>query len=183
MGRPPAERKAIARCFVTKAVSKYQYTRSLIHELQARPNLRRICGFVCQRQIPSESTFSQVFAEFAADNLGTVVNDALVKEYWSEELVGHISRDSTAIRGREKATKKVKQPEERRLEKQPRLTAEDAIAVLPKVCDRGTKKNSQGYKESWNGFKLHVDVNDAGVPLSAVLASASVHERSNGCSL
>jgi hypothetical protein len=36
MGRPPAERKAIARCFVAKAFLRYPHTRSLIHELKAR---------------------------------------------------------------------------------------------------------------------------------------------------
>jgi hypothetical protein len=48
--------------------------------------------------------------------------------------------------------------------------------LLPKVCDRGTKKNAKGHTESWNGFKLHLDVNDFGVPLSAVLTSASLHD-------
>ena len=43
MGRPPAERKAIARCFVAKAVFRYSHTPNLIHELKARPNLRCIC--------------------------------------------------------------------------------------------------------------------------------------------
>jgi hypothetical protein len=194
MGRPPAERKAIARCFVAKAVLRYQHTRSLIHELQARPNLRYICGFVRKADVPSESTFSRAFAEFAATDLGTVVSDAMVKEYWKEELVGHISRDSTAIHGREKAATKVKQvkvPRKRgrpakgekrepaklkRLDIQLQQTAEEAIADLPTACDRGVKKNAKGYKESWIGYKFHVDVNDAGFPLSAVITSASVHD-------
>jgi hypothetical protein len=38
------------------------------------------------------------------------------------------------------------------------------------------KKNAKGYAETWNGFKLHVDINDIGLPLSAVLTSASVHD-------
>ena len=193
-GRSPAERKAIARCFVARAVLKYQYTRSLIDELHARPNLRRICGFVSQRDITTESTFSRFFAEFAANNLGTIVNDAMVSEYLSEEIIGHVSRDSTAIKSREKAKKKVKQPkpprkrgrpgkgekrepaEKKRLDIQPQQLADQSLADLPRECDRGTKKNAQGYKESWNGFKLHVDVNDSGFPLSAVLTSASLHD-------
>lgn len=36
--------------------------------------------------------------------------------------------------------------------------------------------NSKGYKQSWTGYKFHVDVNDVGLPLSAVLTSASVHD-------
>jgi hypothetical protein len=194
MGRPPAERKAIARCFVAKAVFRYPSTRNLIHELKARPNLRLICGFARQCDIPSESTFSRVFAEFAESNLATLVNDAMVEEYLSEELIGHVSRDSTAVKGREKAARKIKKvkvprkrgrpakgedrppPEPKRIEVQLEQTAEEAIAALPQLCDRGTKKNSKGYKQSWTGYKLHVDVNDVGFPLSAVLTSASVHD-------
>lgn len=194
MGRPPAERKAIARCFVAKAVLRYPYTRNLIEELKARPNLRLICGFARQSDIPSESTFSRAFSEFAESNLATLVNDAMVEEYLSEELIGHVSRDSTAIKGREKAAKKVikvkvkrkrgrpakgeKRPPTppKRIQLQLEQTAAEAIADLSQLCDRGTKKNSKGYKQSWTGYKLHVDVNDVGLPLSAVLTAASVHD-------
>lgn len=194
MGRPPRERKAIARCFVTKAVLRYSTTRNLINELLARPNLRMICGFARQSDIPSEATFSRVFAEFAENSLATLVNDAMVEKYLGEELIGHVSRDSTAINGREKAVKKVKEKkdprkrgrpakgenrapaEPKRIQVQRGQTADEAIAELPQVCDRGTKKNSKGYKQSWTGYKLHVDVNDIGFPLSAVLTSASVHD-------
>jgi hypothetical protein len=118
----------------------------------------------------------------------------LVKEHLSTELIGHVSRDSTAIIGREKPAKKekvtkflrkkgrpakdeVREPAEpKRLDVQRGQTAQEAIVGLPRVCDRGTKKNAKGYKESWNGFKLHLDVNDFGVPLSALLTSASVHD-------
>ena len=193
-GRPPAERKAIARSFVAKAVLRYQHTSSLIDELRARPNLRSICGFVHQRDVPSESTFSRAFAEFAEIDLGTVVHDALVNEYLRTELIGHVSRDSTAIGGRERPVKKVKQTksprkkgrpakgkqrnplEAKRLDIQLQQSVHDAIEQLPTVCDRGVKKNAKGYTETWNGFKLHVDVNDTGLPLSAVLTSASLHD-------
>jgi len=38
------------------------------------------------------------------------------------------------------------------------------------------KKNAKGYTETWNGFKLHVDVKDTGLPLSAILTPASLHD-------
>ena len=62
------------------------------------------------------------------------------------------------------------------MDKQLRQEAEEAVAELPIVCDRGVKKNAKGYKESWNGYKLHADVNDAMLPLSVVITSASVHD-------
>lgn len=194
LGRPIKEREAIARAFIAKAVLRYQHTSSLRNELLSTPTLRMICGFTQRQDVPSESTFSRAFAEYATAGLGTLVHDALIEEYLSSELIGHVSRDSTAIIGREKPTKKTKPPkvskkrgrpakgEERppakpkRLEVQRNQSAAEAIALLPAVCDRGTKKNSKGYKESWNGYKLHLDVNDFGLPLSAVLTSASVHD-------
>jgi len=69
-----------------------------------------ICGFATRQKVPSESTFSRAFAEYAKAGLGTVVHDTLVKEYLGTELIGHISRDSTAIVGREKPAKKAKPP-------------------------------------------------------------------------
>ena len=194
LGRPIKEREAIARAFVAKALLRYQHTRSLRNALLSTPNLRILCGFSTRQEVPSESTFSRAFAEYAKAGLGTVVHDALVKEHLGTELIGHISRDSTALVGREKPAKKVKPPkarkkrgrpaqgevrppaEPKRLDVQRCQTAEAALAQLPKVCDRGVKKNAKGYTETWNGYKLHLDINDCGLPISAVLTSASVHD-------
>jgi hypothetical protein len=40
----------------------------------------------------------------------------------------------------------------------------------------GSKKNSKGYKETWVGYKLHLDVADGQIPISCILTSASVHD-------
>jgi len=194
LGRPIKEREAIARSFVGKAVLNYQRTSSLRNELLSSPNLRVICGFARRRDVVSESTFSRALREYAKAGMGVTVHDALVKEHLGEELIGHISRDATAIVGREKPVKKekpvkvarkkgrpgkdeVREPDEpKRLDVQREQAAVEAIALLPTACDRGTKKNAKGYKESWNGFKLHLDVNDFGVPISSLLTSASLHD-------
>lgn len=194
LGRPIKEREAIARSFVAKAVLGYPHTRALLHALRTTATLRTLCGFATRNAVPSEATFSRAFAEFAACGLATVVHDALVHEHLSTALIGHVSRDATAIEGREKPVKKVKQakvprkkgrpakgaqrepPDPKRLDVQRQQSAQEAIALLPTACDRGVKKNAKGYTETWNGFKLHVDVNDYGLPLSAILTSASVHE-------
>jgi hypothetical protein len=194
-GRKPLDRQALARAFVAKAVYRHPTTIDLHRALQSTVNLRRICGFNTPGNLPSESTFSRAFAEFAESGLGNRVHDALVHEYLSQELVGHISRDSTAIIGREKPVKKeAKEPKkpckrgrpakgeqrtpaiEKRLDRQVKQTAEQAIRELPLVCDRGTKKNAKGYKTSWNGYKLHLDTNDIGLPISALVTSASLHD-------
>ena len=49
-------------------------------------------------------------------------------------------------------------------------------AELPCDCDVGTKKNSKGYKESWTGYKLHIDVACGQIPVSCILTSASTHD-------
>ena len=140
------------------------------------------------------STFSRAFAEFAVSELTTQAHDSLVQEYLADELLGHISRDSTAIVGREKPAKKLKVPKKprkrgrpakgekqepaplKRLDRQVDLSADEAVLELPTLCDRGTKKNAKGYKTSWNGYKLHLDINDTGFPVSALVTSASLHD-------
>jgi hypothetical protein len=194
-GRKPLDRQALARAFVAKALYRYPTTSDLHRALQSAVNLRRICGFGTAGSLPSEATFSRAFAAFAAGDLGGVVHDALVAQYLSQELIGHISRDSTAIVGREKPAKKAareqKPPRKRgrpakgeqreapplkRIDCQVTQTAQEAIKELPIVCDRGTKKNAKGYTTSWNGYKLHLDTNDIGLPISALVTSASLHD-------
>lgn len=50
------------------------------------------------------------------------------------------------------------------------------LLEIPTACDRGAKCNAKGYKIAWNGYKLHLDTADCGVPISALLSSASVHD-------
>ena len=110
LGRKLCQRESIARSFVSKSVYGYPTTRSLIEALETTPSLRRICGFGKPSDIPSESTFSRAFAEFADSGLGDKVHESLVERSLKTQLVGHISRDSTAIEGREKPVKKPLKP-------------------------------------------------------------------------
>lgn len=63
-----------------------------------------------------------------------------------------------------------------RIQRQRHQKLEVMLKDLPRQCDLGAKKNSQGNKQYWRGFKLHLDVADGQVPISAVLTSASVHD-------
>jgi len=194
-GRKRQARRALARAFVGKAVYGYPTTRAVIEALQTSPSFRRLCGFYRRADIPSEATFSRAFAEFAKRKLADRVHEALVEKWVKPELVGHISRDATAIKGREKPAVKprpaksaprkkgrprrgeVRTPKpETRLERQVRQSAAEALAELPVYCDVGTKKNSKGYKESWIGYKLHADVTDCCLPISVALTAASLHD-------
>ena len=107
VGRPSAERSVIARAFVAKAVYNMLTTRMLIDRLQTDIQIRRICGCERKSDIPDESTFSRAFGEFPKSKLLERVQKTFISEQYKGEIVGHISRDSTAIEAREKPEKKV----------------------------------------------------------------------------
>jgi Transposase DDE domain len=172
-------------------------TRQLLERLAVDTTLRRICGWESQREIPHESQFSRVFAEFAKTQLPQRLHEALIAETQKDRLIGHISRDSTEIEAREKpvrppvaaesakpAGKKGRAkkgepqpaPEPTRMERQAGMKLEELLADLPRDCNVGSKKNSKGYLETWVGYKLHLDVADGQIPVSCILTSASLHD-------
>lgn len=231
-GRPPHERAWLANAYVAKAVLGLTTTVGLIERLTIDRALRRICGFSLYRKLPSESTFSRAFAQFATDKLAERVHEALIQTHLGDRLIGHISRDGTAIEARERpasrnamddgssvdadlplfaaaassesdaptatpscgsgasaspasCAKKRGRPckgEVREtakaspIKRQRSQTLAQMIAEISTGCDRGTKSNAQGYKVSWNGYKLHLDTADCGVPIAALLSSASMHD-------
>ena len=197
VGRPARHRRAMACSFVAKAVYNLSHTRELLDRLKSDASLRRICGWESQRELLHESQFSRAFAEFAASKLPQRLHAALIEATQKERVVGHISRDSTEIEAREKpvrtpvAAAPVKEirkrgrpkkgeepppPEPTRLERQAGMTLEQMLDDLPRDCNVGAKKNSKGYKESWIGYKLHLDVADGQIPISCILTSASLHD-------
>ena len=222
IGRPPHERSWLANAFVAKAVLGIATTTGLIERLAVDRALRRICGLPMCKKPPSEATFSRAFEEFATGKLAERVHEALVTEHLGAELIGHLSRDGTAIEARERphpAPAPNGQPADTRqsdlipgeatatpaasvatapapgrkrgrprrgqarppvkespIARQRQQTLAQMLAEIPTACDRGTKCNAQGYKVSWNGYKLHLDTADCGVPVSALLSSASMHD-------
>ena len=199
-GRPPEDRRALARAFVAKAVLGLPTTKALVERLAVDKSLRLICGWEQRRSVPSEATFSRAFAEFAASALPSQMHEAVVTRTLAGRIVGCVARDATEIEAREKPAKsddppppdpppaeplrkkgRPKKGEERpkeptRLERQTTQALDDMLAELPTGCDVGTKRNSKGYKQSWTGYKLHLDVADGQIPVAAVLTSASVHD-------
>jgi len=62
------------------------------------------------------------------------------------------------------------------LERQSKQNLEKMLAELDKDCSIGIKKNANGYKFSWRGYKLHLDTACCGVVISAILTGAAVHD-------
>ena len=203
-GRPPEDRRALARAFVAKAALGVPTTTALIERLDVDKSLRRILGWERRSQVPSEATFSRAFAEFALGDLPDKMHTALIERSLGGRIVGVVARDATEIEAREKpAAKEMNnkkddpppdgaqpprkrgrprkdeqrpKPEPTRLERQTSENVNQMLAELPTACDVGCKKNSKGYKETWIGYKLHIDVACGQIPVSCVLTSASVHD-------
>jgi hypothetical protein len=105
-GRPPADRRALARAFVAKAMLGIPTTNALIERLDVDKSLRRILGWERRSQIPSEATFSRAFAEFASGDLPGRMHAALIERSLGGRIVGVIARDATEIEARERPAKK-----------------------------------------------------------------------------
>lgn len=194
-GRPKKERLCLAMAFVAKAVYNFSNTKILIDYIKNNATLRRLCGWESKRRIPSESTFSRAFDEFAHGELPQMIHENMVKKHCKEKLAGHVSRDSTPISSREKPKKKpkkekklkakrgrpkkgeVRQPKPKtKLQIQLDRTCEENVKDILTCCDTGSKKDSKGYKKTWIGYKLHVDCIDGDIPVAAILSSASTHD-------
>jgi hypothetical protein len=62
------------------------------------------------------------------------------------------------------------------VERQQEMSLKEMVEELPKNCDVGVKRNSKGYRETWIGYKFHIDAVDGQLPISCILSSASVHD-------
>jgi hypothetical protein len=198
-GRPPRDRAALATAFLAKSILNLSTTRQLIDRLRADAALRHLCGWSDNRALPHEAKFSRAFALFAASELPQQLHAAVIAATQAGRLVGHIARDSTAIEARERvpealleqkrkrqarkakrkqgAMPKAKAAERgTRIERQRRQSLTAMLADLPRACDIGAKRNSRGHDNHWCGYKLHLDVADGQIPITALLTSASVHD-------
>ena len=63
-----------------------------------------------------------------------------------------------------------------RIAQQRTQTLDEMRARLPTQCDGGVKRHSTGFKETWIGYKLHLDTANGIVPVAAILTAASTHD-------
>jgi len=108
-GRRREERFPIALAFIAKAVYNYPTTRVLLENLRYNATLRRLCGWERKDEIPSEATFSRAFEQFARGEFAQQVHESMIRTQVGDKLIGHVSRDATAIVGREKPSQSVSQ--------------------------------------------------------------------------
>jgi IS5 family transposase len=194
-GRIPFDNVPIMRAFLARLFFRIATVEALRNRLLNDPNLRTICGFL--DVVPSAPTFSRRMAEFSSRPVMTETLNTMVGDHRKDTLIGHINRDSTAILARETPVNKkvdekprktkfkrgrprkneVRPPKEpTTLELQAGRSARNSLSKLQKDCAWGCKKNSQGKVSYWKGYKLHLDVDDIGLPITAIVTGANVHD-------
>jgi hypothetical protein len=129
-------------------------TRTLLDRLKTDIALRRICGWERASDIPEEWIFSRAFAEFSASQLSERVHESFIKKHSKDEIVGHNSRDSTAIDAREKPLKKEKATQEPKKRgrptkgevriKEPTRIEKQAVHILPHHDHQNTQTLDRG---------------------------------------
>jgi hypothetical protein len=63
-----------------------------------------------------------------------------------------------------------------RLHRQRTMGLPEMLKDLPQDCSIGVKTSSKGHQQYWRGYKLHLDVADGQIPISALLTGAKVHD-------
>ena len=192
-GRKPSSRLAIFKLLLMKHVWNWPETKDALGEVRRPPALRRLCGWETRGDIPSESTVSRAFAEFALDRTADDLLARFVGRIFEGRIVIHRSIDSTETDARERPATGDEKAEAAKdaairaqveanagdlnaLSLQKGRDAETNLSLLPALCDWGCKRNSKGRTQFWRGRKLHIAVADGDIPIAACLTSASVHD-------
>ena len=178
-GHPPSSRFSIFKMLVLKALRNFPDTKATLAIIRRSPVLRRLCGWESVAAVPSESTVSRAYNQFAQDEIASFIHSDFVKAALGRNGVFHVSHDSSAIDAREKGQRKPQTEEEKAMTSlgaQRNRTADENFALLPQHCDWGCKRDSKGKKKTWRGYKLHVSCADGDIPLAAFLSSANLHD-------
>ena len=191
-GRRAHDRLPIFRAMLAKPFLNLVSTRQLLEQLRHDAALRQLCGWNSSRQVPGESVFSRVWAEWSGSEWAAQLQAGVIAEVYRDRLVGHVIRDATALPARERCRRKTAPPVQRRrrgrprkgsppapkkrLDRQPGMQLAEMLDDLPKHGDGGVRFDERGRQQRWKGYKLHCDLSDSGLPLSYVLTSASLHD-------
>ena len=170
--------------------------RMAIEFMNGNPNIRKIVGL---SRIPSESVISRRSRELLDVIDVDSMHKAIVSEFYSSRLVCNLSIDSTPIDAREKPIaretpekmkkgRKKKGSEEERKHKERKAEKKrleelarhgdvrQFLATLEDKCSLTGKKNSKGHMQWRIGYKVHLAVDDLGIPVSFFVSGACVHD-------
>lgn len=165
--------------------------------LKGSPRIKEIVGMI---KVPSESVVSRktkdLIQEIEMDN----IYDMVTKEYFENKLICNLTIDSTPIDARETPVKKVKDKVKKKRGRKSKGTLEESeylvkqeedkkisqmaktgdvnqyLSTLENRCSITGKMNSKGYMQWRIGYKVHLAVDDFGIPISYFVSGASVHD-------
>ena len=55
------------------------------------------------------------------------------------------------------------------------MKQKDILAEWFCDCSLGVKESSKGHLSYWHGYKVHLDIADSDIPISALLTAAKLH--------
>jgi len=128
--------------------------------------------------------------------IGHIARDATAieaREKFPETAVQKAEKEEAGTAGKAKHCKRKRGPrgphkrwkggkpqaarkQDTRLHRQRNMKLAEMLKELPRECSIGVKTSSKGYRQYWRGYKLHLDVADGQIPISAVLTGANVHD-------
>jgi len=149
VGAPPKDRRCLARAFVAKAFYNAPDTKGFRDRLLHDKDLRKVCGWVFKWEVPSESTFSRVFAWFADLGLTDEVLATHVQVWLGGEVLRDVSTDSTAIETREKPVTRAKPQEDSALASS--APVEDVVATASAGVPSPYSETDAGKAPCWGG--------------------------------
>lgn len=166
--------------------------------LQLLEDNQNLCTILNIEKIPSEATVSRL-----SKRIESVINisglmERLITQYDFDmsRTIGHLSIDSTIVEAREKpmkinkshpigkrGRKKIGSEEQRQylLRKAeeaicPLENPDVTLSKLEKRCSITAKNNSKGKLQWFIGYKVHLAVDDFGVPITYAVTGACVHD-------
>jgi hypothetical protein len=98
------------------------------------------------------------------------------KENQSDDPPAHKAKKSRKKQPRGRFARAKAQDRGTEIEKQRKMKLSQMLARLPNQCAIGVKTSSKGHQRYWVGYKLHLDVADGEIPISAILTGANVHD-------
>ena len=101
IGRKPKDRLSIFKAFVAKAVFNLDSNRSLITYLNSSRHFAAYVAGNIKRTF-LRSKFSRVFSLIAEHEICQKIHESMIKVHCKNRIIGHLSRDSTAVESREK---------------------------------------------------------------------------------
>jgi len=153
-------RQGILRALLAAPLEGIATLTALHHRLSTDLRFRYQCGLSLDREAPSISTLSRVFADITKKELAKRLFEDLVAHLRQEGVLdgSHVAIDSTAIRAYER--------------KQPKRKSEQTGNA-----NWGAKLDSFGNKITWFGYKLHLAVDTKSeLPLALEVTPAHVND-------